>query len=143
MIKPTYTMAIESQLADSMWDSGDPTTPLWNYHGYIYVVYVDTSGHVIVERRKNGQTIESATLGPDYVVDQNAHGRFSMGIDKNGCRLSLGQPSADYRPKILAARQTLALHFIGRWVAGEGEGTGFRITSPFFMLIGITRSTLW
>jgi hypothetical protein len=69
----------------SVHDPNEPATPLWNYNGYTYFVWLDSSGHPYVDKRKNGVLIEQSLVGPaNYVADFDAHGRFSIGIDLHG-----------------------------------------------------------
>jgi hypothetical protein len=66
-------------------DPNDPASSLWNFNGYTYFVWIDQNLHPIVDKRKDGILVEQGLIDPNgYKVNANAHGRFSIGIDRNG-----------------------------------------------------------
>jgi hypothetical protein len=80
-----FKSTLQWQVPYSPHDPNDPATPLWNYKGYTYFVWIDQDLHPVVHKVKNGVLIEKSYLSNNgYMVNPDAHGRFSMGIDRQG-----------------------------------------------------------
>ena len=80
----TYTQAKESDRQDLM--SDNVLTPLVHFGNYTYFVWTDTTARPMVTKISDDGTNETAPLdsNPDYRRSGDGHGRYSMGIDKDG-----------------------------------------------------------
>lgn len=124
----TVTMITEFTTTDysTALASDNTYTPLATFNGNTYFVWVDSDFHPWVTKiNEQGATSERLDDGDDYVVREDSHDKFSLGIDKY-CYIHIVGDMHNHSPSIY--NDNLPLRYRGSnimyWVSNSPENIG-------------------